>query len=160
MANLVVLAFDNEEGASDTAEEVAKLQKQNLLTVDDAAMAVKHQNGKVKVKQANSLVGAGALGGAFWGMLFGLLFFAPFLGMAIGAATGALFGKASDYGINDAFIKEVSDSIKPGMSALFLLVSQAQVDKVIEQLKPLGGRIIHTSLSNEQEAQLKEAFAS
>lgn len=159
MNNLVVLAFDNETGAGQTLKEVENLQKQNLIHVEDAATAIRPADGKVKVKQANSLAGAGALGGAFWGMLFGLLFFVPFLGMAVGAATGALFGKAGDYGINDEFIKQVSDSVHPGNSALFLLVSQAQVDKVVEKLKPYGGKVIHTSLSKEEEARLKEAFA-
>src|SRR5438309_6103323 len=130
MGNLVVLAFENETGARETLTEVESLQNQNLIQVDDAAVAVRHASGKVKVKQVNNLAGAGALGGAFWGMLFGLLFFVPFLGLAVGAATGALFGKAADYGINDDFIREVSDSVQPGNSALFLLVSQAQTDRV------------------------------
>lgn len=160
MSNLVVLTFKNEDEAPKFLDTVKGLQKEELIHVDDAATAVKHENGKVKVKQANSLVGAGALGGAFWGTLFGLLFFAPFLGLAIGAATGALFGKASDYGINDDFIKKVSASIKPGMSAVFLLVSDVKVDRVVETLKPYGGEIIYTSLSTEEEKELKEAFAT
>lgn len=160
MSNLVVMTFNSEDGAQKTLAEVGSLQDQELIHVADAATAVRHQNGKVKVKQATNLVGTGALGGAFWGMLFGLLFFVPFLGMAAGAATGALFGKAADYGINNAFIKKVSDSIQPGYSALFLLVDQAQVDRVIEQLKPLGGEITYTSLSREEEEQLKEAYAA
>lgn len=159
MANLVVFAFDNELGAHKTLEEVERLQAGNLITVDDAATAVRYAGGKVKVKQAKSMAGVGALGGAFWGMLFGLLFFVPFLGMAVGAATGALFGKATDYGINDDFIREVSDAVQPGNSALFLLVRDAQFEKVVEALKPYGGHIIHTSLSKNEEAQLKEAFA-
>lgn len=159
MANLIVVAFETEEGAERMLAEVSELQKQELIRIDDAATAVRHMGGKVKVKQATSLVGAGALGGAFWGTLFGLLFFVPFLGMAVGAATGALFGKAGDYGINDAFIKEVSQSVQPGNSALFLLVSEAKVDRVVEQLKPFGGKIIHTSLSKDEEKRLKEAFA-
>lgn len=159
MSNLIVLAFDNEHGANDTLSELSELQKQQLIRVDDAATAVRHLGGKVKVKQATNLTSTGALGGAFWGMLFGLLFFVPFLGMAVGAATGAIFGKAADYGINDKFIKEVSDSVQPGNSALFLLVSDAKVDRVIEKVKPFGGKIISTSLSKKEEAQLKEAFA-
>lgn len=159
MSNLIVIAFDSEEGAMKTLSETEKLQKQHLIQIDDAATAVRHKSGKVKVKQATSLTGAGALGGAFWGMLFGLLFFVPFLGMAVGAATGALFGKAADFGINDDFISEVSEAVQPGNSALFLLVNQAQSDKVIAKLKPFGGKIIHTSLSKEEEARLKEAFA-
>jgi uncharacterized membrane protein len=159
MSHLVVLAFENEEGAVKTLKEVEELQKQKLIQVNDAATAVRREGGKVKVKQANNLVGAGALGGAFWGVLFGLLFFVPFLGMAVGAATGALFGKAADFGINDDFIREVSDSVQPGNSALFLLVDEVQTDKVIEKLKPFGGKIIQTSLSEDEEARLKEAFA-
>ena len=160
MSNLIVMSFEKEDGANQLLDEVAKLKKENLIQVDDAAVAIRHLNGKVKVKQANSLVGAGALGGAFWGMLFGLLFFVPFLGAAVGAATGALFGKAADYGINDDFIKEVSESIQPGYSAAFMLVANAQVDKVIDKLKPFKGKIIHTSLSKEEEARLTEAFAA
>jgi uncharacterized membrane protein len=159
MANLVVFAFDSEAGATRTLKEVERLQAENLITVDDAATAIRRVGGKVKVKQIKSLAGAGALGGAFWGMLFGLLFFVPFLGMAIGAATGALFGKAADFGINDRFIHDVSDAVQPGSSALFLLVHDTQLDKVTEALKPYGGKIIHTSLSKEEEAQLKESFA-
>lgn len=159
MSNLVVFAFDKEAGAQQTLQEVERLQKENLIKVDDAAIAVRHAGGKVKVKQIHSLAGEGALGGAFWGMLFGLLFFAPFLGMAIGAATGTLFGKVADYGINDQFIHEVGEAIMPGHSALFLLVSDVQTDKVIDALKPYGGKVIHTSLSKEEEARLKEAFA-
>jgi uncharacterized membrane protein len=159
MSNLVVLAFEEESGATETLQEVRKLQKQNLIHVEDAATAVRYAGGKVKVKQATGLAGAGALGGAFWGMLFGLLFFVPFLGMAVGAATGALFGKAADFGINDDFIREVSDSVQPGNSALFLLAKEAQADKVIEHLRPFGGKVIYTSLSKDEEVRLKEAFA-
>ncbi len=159
MSNLVVLAFDSEDGASQTLHEVENLQKRDLIKVEDAATAVRHADGKVKVKQDTSLAGAGALGGAFWGMLFGLLFFVPFLGMAVGAATGALFGKAADYGINDDFIREVSQAVQPGNSALFLLVNNARVDKVVDSLKPFGGKVLHTSLSKDEEARLKEAFA-
>jgi uncharacterized membrane protein len=160
MSNLVVIAFNGEEEAPAFLDKVKDLQKEQLLHIEDAATAIRHQDGKVKVRQANGLVGAGALGGAFWGMLFGLLFFAPFLGMAIGAASGALFGKASDYGINDEFIKKVSGTIKPGMSAVFLLVSDVKIDKVLQALKPFGGEIIQTSLSTAEEKELKEAFAT
>jgi uncharacterized membrane protein len=160
MSNLVVVTFANENGAKDMLQKVKELQDKELIRLQDAATAIRHQNGKIKVKQATSLVGAGTLGGAFWGMLIGLLFFVPFLGMAAGAATGALFGKATDYGINDDFIKKISAAIQPGYSALFLMVDRAQVDKVVEELKPLGGEVVYTSLSPKEERHLKEAFAA
>ena len=160
MSNLVVMAFHNEYGAEQVRDKLVDLQKAQLIKIDDACVVVRKQDGKVKVKQAANLAGAGALGGAFWGMLIGMLFFVPFAGMAIGAAIGGLSGAMSDYGIDDTFIKEVGNSIQPGTSAIFVLVREAMPDKVIEQLKPYHGKIIHTSLSAENEAQLKAAFAA
>jgi uncharacterized membrane protein len=159
MANLFVLAFEDENGAEEMLKEISNLQKQELIVIEDAAIAIHHENGKVKVKQINSLTGAGAVGGAFWGMLFGLIFFVPFAGMAVGAAAGAFMGKLGDYGINDTFIKDVSRKVTQGTSALFLLVHSAQREKVIEALKPYHGELIQSSLSPAQEAELKEAFA-
>lgn len=159
MGKLVVLAFKEEGGANAALKEVENLQKQEIIHIEDAAVAVHPKRGKVKVHQVNSMVGPGALGGAFWGMLFGLIFFVPFIGLAVGAATGALLGKSTDIGVDDDFIKEVSRQIKPGTSALFLLVDQAQPDKAIAALKPLHATVIHTSLSTEKEKELKEALA-
>lgn len=158
MGNLVVMAFDNEHAAEQVRGKLADLQKARLITLEDAVVVVRGRNGKLEIHQAVNLAGAGALSGAFWGMLIGMLFLMPFLGMAVGAATGALSGSLRDYGIDDNFIKEVGSSIQPGTSAIFALVHEATVDRVVEQLKPFGGKIIYTSLSAENEAQLKAAF--
>jgi uncharacterized membrane protein len=159
MSNLIAMSFKDEQSAGLFLGELGELQKQQLIKLDDAATVVRNRDGKAKIKQARGLVGEGALGGAFWGMLIGLLFFVPILGMGLGAALGALAGKGADYGIDDSFIKDVSAKIQPGTSAIFMLVHDAEPDKVIGQLKKFNGEIIHTSLSNQQEAQLKEAFA-
>ena len=160
MSNMIVVAFENETGADEMRTKLVDLQKRQLITVEDAAVVVRQGDGKPKVKQAVDLVGQGALGGAFWGMFFGLLFFAPWLGLALGAGMGALAGKAADYGVDDEFIKQASEKIKPGHSAIFMLVKDATPDKVIAELKPLGGEIVHTSLSQEDEDKLKEAFSA
>ncbi|KAB1185168.1 MULTISPECIES: DUF1269 domain-containing protein [Haloferax] len=157
-SSLIVLAFDTLEGAKEARDELYDLQKQELIQLDDAAVVVRKENGKVKVDQAVSLVGTGALGGAFWGMLIGLLFLAPWLGLAVGAVTGALSGKFADYGIDDDFIKEVGDTIEPGHSALFLLVRSAQGERVVPELESLAPKVLRTNLSPEQEDQLREAF--
>jgi uncharacterized membrane protein len=136
------------------------LQKQHLVALEDAAVLVRKQDGKVKVKQAVNLVGSGALGGATWGMLIGLLFFAPWLGFAIGAAAGALGGALSDYGVDDKFIKEVGETIEPGHSALFLLVRDATPDKVMDALQEFDATVLQTSLSTEDEAKLRAAFGA
>mgnify|MGYP006289426063 CR=1 FL=1 len=159
MSDLVVLAFKTMDGAAGFRDKLYSLQKEELITLEDAAVVVRKENGKTKVKQARSLVGAGALGGAFWGMLIGLLFFAPWLGMAVGTITGALSGKFSDIGIDDEFIEEVGDTIEPGHSALFLLVNDARIERLEQELAGTEAEVLRTNLTPEQEANLKETFS-
>ncbi len=160
MSQMVVFAFKDEKGAEQMRDELKGLQKQHLITLSDAAVAVRRQDGKVKVKQATSLVGIGALGGAFWGMFIGLLFWMPWLGLAIGAASGALGGALSDTGVDDKFIKEVSNTIEPGQSALFLLVEDWTEDKVLDDLARFDAKVLQTSLSKDDEAKLKVSFGA
>lgn len=158
MSELIVFAFKDETGAAEMSAAIQDLQKQQLITLSDAATVIRKEDGKVKVKQANSLVGTGALGGAFWGMLIGLLFLAPWLGLAVGAVTGALAGKFTDYGIDDKFIKDVGETVEPGHSALFLLIADWTEDKVLDELKKYDPTVLRTSLSKEDEAKLRAAF--
>jgi len=160
MSDLIVLSFDNEASALQMRDKLLGMQKQQIISLADAAIVIRDKNGKPKVKQLHSLVGAGALGGAFWGMLIGLLFFAPWMGMAIGALSGALSGKLSDIGVDDNFIKEVGATIEPGHAALFLLVTKVTADKVLPELSDYNAKVLQTSLSNEDEAKLREAFGA
>ena len=160
MSDLFVFAFDSETGAGEMRDALASLQKEHLITLEDAAVVVRNQDGKAKVKQAVNLVGAGAWGGAFWGMLIGLLFFAPWLGLAVGAITGAISGKFTDIGVDDKFIKQVGETIEPGHSALFLLVRDVTPDKVLERLEGFNPTVLQTSLSKEDEQKLREAFSA
>jgi uncharacterized membrane protein len=156
MSNLFVLKCADEATGENILATLKRLQNQHLITVEDAALVTLQPNGKPKIRQANDLVGAGALGGAFWGMLIGLLFLSPLLGAAIGAGVGALAGKLSDVGINDDFIKQVGSAIHPGESALFLLTRDEVADKVLPELRQYQFEVIQTSLSQEDEARLHE----
>jgi uncharacterized membrane protein len=160
MTSLVVLAFKKLEGAEEARDKLYELQKKQLITIEDAAVVRRLENGKVKVKQAHSLVGAGALGGAFWGMLIGVLFWMPWLGLAVGAASGALSGKFADIGVDDEFIEEVSETIEPGHSALFLMSRDAQIERLKEEMSEFEFEIIQSNLSPSDEENLKELFAA
>ncbi len=159
MATLTVWRFPDALGADRAQATLEGLQKQELITVHDAAI-VSWPDGakKPKTQQLNSLTMAGALGGSFWGLLFGLIFFVPLLGLAIGAATGALSGSLSDVGIDDDFIRDVRDQITPGTSALFVMTSDAVQDKVTAAFEGQQMELISTNLSNEQEQALRQAF--
>ena len=160
MSDLIVLSFDNEASAFQMRDKLLDMQKQQVITLSDAAIVIRDKKGKPKVNQLHSLVGAGAMGGAFWGMLIGLLFFAPWLGMAAGALGGALGGKFNDIGVDDKFIKEVGETIEPGHAALFLLVVKVTADKVLPELASFNAKVLQTSLSNEDEARLRETFGA
>ena len=156
MSNLFVLKCADEATGENILDTLKRLNKQHLITVEDAALVTLKPNGKPKILQDNDLVGKGALGGAFWGMLIGLLFLSPLLGAAIGAGAGALAGRLSDVGINDDFIKQVGSAIHPGEAALFVLTSNEVADKVVPALQQYQFEVIRTSLSQEDEARLHE----
>ena len=159
MATLSVLKFPNPEGADKTLSILEKLTKQHLIKIHDAAV-VSWPKGKKKprTRQLSNLAGRGALSGAFWGMLFGLIFFVPLFGMAVGAAIGGLLGSMSNVGIDKDFISKVRRSVTEGTSALFLLSTEATLDKVAQALKGVKFELLQTNLSKEQEAKLHEAF--
>src|ERR1700751_3703463 len=159
MSSLTVWKFPTPFGADAALEKLNALQSQQLITVQDAA-TVSWEAGKKKPKtrQMNDTTARGALGGAFWGLLFGLIFFVPLPGLAIGAASGALFGSLADVGISDSFIKSVRDQVTPGTSALFLLSSDAVMDRVKAEFPAGEAQLITTNWSAEQEPKLREAF--
>jgi uncharacterized membrane protein len=159
MATLTVWEFDDPRGAEQAVATLEQLQSQELIKVHDAA-TVAWEPGKKrpKTRQLHSLAGAGAMGGAFWGLLFGLLFFVPLLGMAVGAAAGALSGSLADVGIDDKFIASVREKVTPGTSALFVLTSDAIMDKVHAAFAGQNPELIYTNLSADEEARLHEVF--
>ena len=160
MMEIVVLAFDTEDGALAMRDKLLDVQKRRLVQVADAAVVIRRQDGKVKVKQLTNVVGAGAFGGAFWGLLIGLFFWAPWLGVAIGAAAGAAAGRLVDVGIDDKFIQEVGDTIQPGHSALFLMAHKANLAQVLDQFQEFNPTVLRTSLSAEDEAKLRETLGA
>jgi len=161
MATLSVLKFNDPYGADRVLLALQGLQEQQMITLEDAAVVSWPQgNKKPSTRQLHGMAGTGALGGAFLGFLFGLIFFVPFLGAAIGAGMGALTGSMADVGIDDNFIQQVRDKVTPGTSALFALTSGATApDKVIDELRQYDFEIISTNLPEDQERQLREAFA-
>lgn len=160
-ATLTVWKFGTPGGAEDASSTLKDLAKQNLITIHDAAyVSWEPDKKKPKTHQLNSVTRTGALGGTFWGLLFGLIFFVPLLGAAVGAASGALAGTLTDAGIDDSFINQVRDQVTPGSSALFVMSSDAVVDKVKDAFAGHApDELIFTNLNGDQEAALRHVFA-
>ncbi|HWK28353.1 MAG TPA: DUF1269 domain-containing protein [Solirubrobacter sp.] len=158
MSSLIAIAYPDASTADQVRAELIQATKEHLLELDDAVVVEHRPDGKIKLHQAMSVAGAGAVGGALWGGLIGLLFLAPLFGMAIGAASGAVAGKFSDVGVDDAFMKTLGAKVPPGGAALIALGRAGAPEKVIERVRPYGGEVIQTSLTDENEAQLRAAL--
>jgi len=160
MPTLVVIGYESEIKAEEVRLALLKLQREYLIDLGDAVVAVREADGNVKLRQLVNTTAAGALSGGFWGTLVGVLFLNPLFGLAIGTAAGALSGALADVGIDDNFMKQLAQTLKPGTAALCVLVRRATPDKVLEEIKGYGGTVIKTSLSHEDEAKLQAALSS
>ena len=160
MSDLVEIAFPTEAKAEEVRQKLLTMQKEYLLELGDAVVAVKDAKGNIKLNQMINTTAVGAVGGAFWGTLIGLIFLMPLAGAALGAASGPVGGALSDVGINDKFMKETAAAIQPGTAALFVLVRRVTADKVLEGLKGEGRTVLKTSLDHTKEAVLQAALAS
>lgn len=158
MRSLIVVAYEDELKAEAVRLDFLKMQREYLVDIEDAVVAVRKPDGKVKLRQMFNLTASGAVGGGFWGLLIGILFLNPLLGAVVGTGAGAVAGALSDVGINDDFMKELASTLQPGGSALFVLVRSELTDKVLAELQGTGGKIVKTSLSHEDESRLQNAL--
>ena len=160
MATLVAIAYPDQGTAEQAMETVQELQSELIIQAEQVAAISRDLEGKyhVHTQHGGASAGAGAWWGGFWGFLFGLLFFIPFAGLALGAGMGALFGHLGSKGIDKAFQEQVRDHVKPGTSALFMVIDQVTPDKAIAAMQKYGGTVIKTSLSEEDTKWLQEAI--
>ena len=154
MSNLVVVGFDEPHKAEEVRLKLQELQSKYLLDLADVVVAVKDETGKVKLRHAGNLIAAASDVLGFCGSLSSLIL----LNAAAGAASGAL----TDVGINDHFMKELAATLISGSSALFVLTRSPSPnrDRMLEELKGIGGKILMTSLSHEDEARLQAALSA
>ncbi len=160
MSDLIVVSFDTEETAFEMRAELVKLQKEYLLEMEDVVVVTRSMEDKVQLHQVSNMTALGAASGGFWGMLIGMLFLSPLLGAVLGAGTGALTGSMTDVGINDDFMRQLGQRLKPGTSAVFVLARKFNTDKVVERLGDFRakGHILQTSLSHADEESLRAAL--
>ena len=159
MAELLAIGDDKEETALAALAEAQSLSRDLILETDAMAAIQRHPDGKYQVTTNHGpTTGGGATWGMFWGLLFGLLFFIPVLGMAVGAGLGALFGHLEKSAVDKQFQEEVREMVKPGTSALFLVIEKATPDKAVAAMSKFGGTVLKTSLSEEATKNLQDAL--
>jgi uncharacterized membrane protein len=160
MATLVAIGYPDQGTAEQARQTVQQLEGELIIQADQVAAISRDLEGKyhVQTSHGGASAGGGAAWGGFWGLLFGLLFFIPVIGLAFGAGLGALFGHMGEKGIDKQFQQQVRDYVKPGTSALFLIIEQVTEDKAVAALEQYGGTVIKTSLSEEDTKKLQDAL--
>ncbi len=157
MNQLMVIAFDHFDDARTAMKALRNLEHAGRIRFEDTAIVERDPDGTVHVKnEVSGTTETAALVGAVIGSLVTFAF--PPLGMAIGAALGAAVGTSLDTGVSGDFIDDVKTTLRPGRSALFLVVKQAEADAVMAALRPYRGDVIQTNLDSEAEEALRDAM--
>jgi uncharacterized membrane protein len=158
MANIVVITFADERQAGLVRQSISQLEDTGDISLDDSAVLVKGQNGKVRIEnemERGTVVWA--VGGSLLGLMIACIFF-PIAGLVIGAVGGALVGKSLSQHVDKKFVQEVTAAMAPGSSAIFLLMRSAHPEAALAAFEPYHGQIFHTTLPAEAEESLRQAL--
>ena len=151
MSDVIIMTFDDTDEAGSVRRALRRRERRGLLDLEGAAVVVREGSGETRVdNEVSSGMKAGTSGGAFAGLILGFMF--PSAGAAVGAVGGARAARWLDRGVERAFVEEVSDSLRPGTSALLLVVTAAHPEAALAALRPYRGRVYHTTLDPEAEA--------
>jgi uncharacterized membrane protein len=156
VSNFTVIVFDDELKAEEARLKLLKLQREGFIDLEDAVVVVKEKDGTTRYHQMHKMTRKGGLAGSITGLIVGSILLSPLIGAVFGAVTGALSASLTDVGIDDQFIKNLSQEFDPGCSALFALVRKADPERVKEAFLGFGGKVLVNSVSKDREAAMQE----
>jgi uncharacterized membrane protein len=160
MSYLIAVAFDDMETAEKVRESLKKGQKEGYISLDDSAIVVKDEEGKIHIKnEVDRGIKVGAVAGSLIGLvIFGI--FAPLGGLIVGALGGAGVGALLDKGISKDFVNDVDEAMKPGSSAIFFIVRDSIPDYGMALMRQYKGKVIQTTLPEDVEDTLRDNLKS
>ncbi|MFN8518867.1 MAG: DUF1269 domain-containing protein [Chloroflexota bacterium] len=157
MSDLVVITFPDETSGPAALQAMREAQRNSGLALKDVAAVVKDADGKVKThNEVSSTTATGAVGGGILGLMLGLVFF-PIAGLAIGALAGGLIGKSLGNNVDKNLVRDVTNDLGPGTSAVFVLV-QGNASALVGSVRHLGGKVYQTTLDPDVEGQLQNSL--
>ncbi len=158
MSRYIAFTFGTAEQALEARGVLRDLENRNELGLYDAIVLAKNDAGHTKRQRDRS--GApiiGAMAGAMVGLLL-VFVFTPF-GVLLGAGIGALLAALLfDQRIEEDYIAGVEKHLRPGTSALLLLVSSGDVAVLGSSLRPFHLRVYESSLPPQLHATLRWAI--
>ncbi len=182
MSKLIVIAFkDDRFKASEVLNKLLQIDREWAVQLNHAAAVYRDQNGELRVDEKYELTpDDGAAPGMLWGSLIGTLLAIPIaavtgglaaaaaltVGAAGGGSAGAIAGaldvdrRNEGFGISVEFIQEAGSMLQSGDSAIFAVLHADYPEKVIKKFEGTGGKVLVTSLSDEQRAMIEKALDS
>jgi uncharacterized membrane protein len=149
--------FDKPSRASEVLVNLVHLQQEGVLRLGDAVVLAKDASGRAQFQETVDITPSrGALIGGWWGLLAGL-FVGP-LAIAGGVAAGALYGKLVDKGLADDWVKQMSEWLEAGRSALLLLVTVDDKAQLLRELGRYDGEVVTTDFPEPVRRELEEAL--
>jgi uncharacterized membrane protein len=147
-SHLLAVAYRDKETADRALACLHELRRDHAVTVDDAVVAVRLENGKVTLDQTRQLAaGDGLVAGGSLGLLLGIMIGIPVAGAIAGLSGGGGIA-AVDRGIRDESMKELAEGLEPGHAALFALVKKVDWERLRAALAPLGGELLTAQLDD------------
>lgn len=159
MANITALAFDTMEGADNMFQNLMSWQEEGLIEVLDAVVATRNVGNDIQVEQKLKKTGKYAARGSGVGLIAGMILGGPIVGLAAGAGIGAISGKMKKQGIDRKFVDSIVDAIRPETSILFIMTEGGDIERLQEELRVHRATVLSTTLSEEQEKDLRELLA-
>jgi uncharacterized membrane protein len=155
---LVVAAFQDENGADEALKEFKEAKKEKLIGIIDAAVIRRDENDKIHIKETEDVgTGKGAVAGGLFGAAIGLL--AGPAGLLLAGATGALVGglaaKKIDMGLPNERLEQLGEGLKPGTSAIVAIIEHKWVAELERELAEAGANVMTEALKADISAQLE-----
>ncbi len=157
-SNLIAVVFDEPVKAEEARLMLLELKREGFVDLEDVVVLVKDQYGTVRYHGMHEQAVKEGLLGSITGFILGIILFNPLVGGALGLVSGAVAASLAKSGIDDQFVEDLSKNFKAGCSALFALVRKADPDRVGEAFAGFGGRVLVSSLSEEQEAAIQASL--
>jgi uncharacterized membrane protein len=157
LGRLFVLAFADEVTAFSLRETLWKMEEESIVDLGDMVVVTRDNKGRVRLHQSLPLAAVGSALGSLGGMVFGMMLLNPLFGSLAGAAVGATAGAFGDIGIDDAFMKDLGETLTLGTSALFVTVRNTKPELVLERLQAFAGscKILQCDMPAENEVILR-----
>jgi uncharacterized membrane protein len=158
MNDLIVIAFDHFDDARKALTRLRSIEAEGRIRFEDTALVERDPDGTSHVRnEVSGTTETATVVGAVIGGILGFAF--PLAGIAIGAAAGAVVGRIADTGVSDSFVDEVKETLRPGRSALFLVVKRSESDATIAALRDFRGEVLQTTLSSEAEQAFRDTLS-